>query len=63
MPTTTMNISLPEEMKAFVEELEDKNQTKKKHETVILDDNEIDHAFVVFKSQCDYLANLINDSL
>ena len=52
------------EMKEYVDELEEKMKlAKKKSPTLILDDNDIDHAFVVFKNQCDYLANVINDSL
>ena len=55
------------EMKAFVDDLEEnmapEKRKAKKSPTLVLDDNDIDHAFVVFKNQCDYLANLINDTL
>ncbi len=30
---------------------------------LILDENKIDHAFVVFENQCDLLANLISDKI
>lgn len=63
------------EMKAFVETVEggdlatrmkrreEINKKKKCAATIVLDEHGIDHAFVVFRKQCDFLANFISGSI
>lgn len=50
-------------MRAFVDDMDNGEKDAENNKpTLILDDNDIEHAFTVFKNQCDFFVNLINDS-